>query len=65
MTLLETGKNNSIGNESFLKKKEVYKKSSVPETKVIGLSDISEWTEVEIDSRQKTMASQAKGIWRF
>lgn len=65
MTLLEAGKNNSIGNESFLEKKEVYKKSSVPETKVIGLSDISEWTEMEIDSRQKTMASQAKGIWRF
>lgn len=65
MTLLESGKNNRIGNESFLQKKDIYKNSSVPETKSIGLSDTFEWTETEIDSRQKTMASKAKGVWRF
>lgn len=65
MALLEAGKNNSIGNASFSEKKEVYKKSSVPGTKKIGDSDISDWTENEIDARQKRMAAAAKGIWKL
>jgi hypothetical protein len=65
MTLLETGKNNSIGNASFSEKKEVYKESSVPGTRTIGMSDIADWTENEIDMHQRRMAAAAKGIWRL
>lgn len=65
MALLEAGKNNSIGNASFSEKKKVYKKSSVPGTKRIGDSDISDWTENEIDAHQKRMAAAAKGIWKL
>ena len=28
-------------------------------------SDLEEWTEICIDSRQKKMANEAKGIWRI
>jgi hypothetical protein len=31
----------------------------------IGNYDLEEWTEACIDSRQKKMANEAKGIWRI
>lgn len=65
MTLLEAGKNKNIGNASFEEKKAMYKNSHVPMTQSIGNSNIDEWTEQCIETRQKKMASQAKGIWRF
>ena len=65
MTLLEVGKNNNLGNSLFAEKKEVYKSSKVPMTLKIGESDIKEWTEENIECRQKTMAKEAKGIWRI
>lgn len=65
MTLLEYGKNKDIGNANFSEKKQVYATSTVPMTKEIGESDISEWTEAEIDNRQKKMAEKAKGIWKL
>ena len=65
MTLLEKGKNNNLGNATFFEKKEVYKESTVPMTKKLGLSDIEEWTELVIDNRQKVMAKEAKGIWKI
>lgn len=65
MTLLEAGKNRDLGNASFLEKKAVYKKSTVPMTLEIGNSDLEEWTESRIDNRQKKMANEAKGIWKI
>ena len=61
----EVGKNNNLGNSLFAEKKEVYKSSKVPMTLKIGESDIKEWTEENIECRQKTMAKEAKGIWRI
>ncbi len=65
MTLLETGKNNHIGNASFSEKQEVYKTSSVLSTKTLGILDTKEWTEKSIDDRQRKMAKEAKGIWKI
>ena len=65
MTLLEAGKNRDLGNVSFSEKKAVYKKSTVPMTVEIGNSDLEEWTENCIDTRQKKMANEAKGIWKI
>ena len=65
MTLLEAGKNKDLGNVSFSEKKAVYKQSTVPMTLEIGNYDLEEWTEICIDSRQKKMANEAKGIWRI
>lgn len=65
MTLLETGKNNHIGNASFCDKQKVYKTSSVLSTKTLGLLDTDEWTEKSIDDRQRKMAKEAKGIWKI
>ncbi|HOS29355.1 MAG TPA: HNH endonuclease family protein, partial [Treponemataceae bacterium] len=65
MTLLETAKNNHIGNASFSEKQEVYKKSSVPSTKTLGILDTKEWKEKNIDDRQRKMAREAKGIWKI
>ena len=45
--------------------KEVYKTSTVPMTSKIGNSDIEEWTEENIESRQREMAKKAKGIWKI
>lgn len=64
MTLLEAGKNKDLGNASFAEKKEVYKTSTVPMTLKIGNSDIEEWTEENIENRQREMAKRAKGIWK-
>lgn len=65
MTLLETGKNSHIGNASFSDKQGVYKTSSVPSTRTLGLLDTDEWTEKSIDDRQRKMAKEAKGIWKI
>lgn len=65
MTLLEAGKNKDLGNASFAEKKEVYKTSTVPMTSKIGNSDIEEWTEENIEIRQREMAKKAKGIWKI
>lgn len=65
MVLLETGKNNDLGNASFAEKKDIYKTSKVPMSLQIGESDIEEWTEEKIETRQRKMAKEAKGIWRI
>ena len=53
MTLLEFGKNKDLGNSSFLEKKAIYKQSTVPMTIAIGTSVSDEWTEKNIEDRQK------------
>ena len=65
MTLLEYGKNKDLGNADFKIKKEAYKNSTIPMTKIIAESDIEEWTETEIDRRQQDFAKKAVGIWQF
>lgn len=65
MVLLELVKNKNLGNASFTEKKAVYAKSTVLTTKALGESDIQEWTEDEINKRQKRLARIAKGIWKL
>lgn len=65
MTLLENGKNKDLGNINFSEKKKAYVESTVPMTNEIGVSNIEDWTEDSIDTRQKKMAEKAKGIWRL
>lgn len=64
MALLEKGKNNDLGNASYLEKKDVYSKSSIPSTKKIG-DTVNEWTESIITTRQQKMSKIAKGIWQI
>ena len=64
MTLLEKGKNNDLGNATYLVKKEVYSKSAIPSTKTIG-DTVNDWTEAVITNRQHRMAKVAKGIWNL
>ena len=64
MVLLEKGKNNDLGNASYLEKKDVYSKSSIPSTKKIG-DTVTEWSESIITTRQQKMAKIAKGIWQI
>ena len=64
MALLEKGKNNDLGNASYLEKKNVYSKSSIPSTKKIG-DTVNEWSESIITTRQQKMAKIAKGIWQI
>lgn len=64
MALLEKGKNNDLGNASYLEKKDVYSKSSIPSTKKIG-DTVNEWSESIITTRQQKMAKIAKGIWQI
>lgn len=64
MVLLEKGKNSDLGNASYLEKKDVYSKSSIPSTKKIG-DTVNEWSESIITTRQQKMAKIAKGIWQI
>lgn len=64
MALLEKGKNNDLGNATYLEKREIYSKSSIPSTKSIGDS-VNEWSESIITSRQQKMSKIAKGIWQI
>ena len=64
MALLEKGKNSDLGNASYLEKKDVYSKSSIPSTKKIG-DTVNEWSERIITTRQQKMAKIAKGIWQI
>ena len=64
MALLEKGKNSDLGNASYLEKKDVYSKSSIPSTKKIG-DTVTEWSESIITTRQQKMAKIAKGIWQI
>ena len=64
MVLLEKGKNNDLGNASYLEKKDVYSKSSIPSTKKIG-DTVNEWSESIITTRQQKMAKIAKVIWQI
>ena len=64
MALLEKGKNSDLGNASYLEKKDVYSKSSIPSTKKIG-DTVNEWSESIITTRQQKMAKIAKGIWQI
>ena len=65
MILLEYVKNKNLGNVPFLEKKAVYAQSTVKTTQSLGNSDVDEWTEDEINKRQKRFAKLAKGIWRL
>ena len=64
MALLEKGKNNDLGNATYLVKKEVYSKSAIPSTKTIG-DTVNDWTEAVITNSQHRMAKVAKGIWNL
>ena len=64
MALLEKGKNSDLGNASYLEKKDVYSKSSIPSTKKIG-DTVNEWSESIITTRQQKMSKIAKGIWQI
>lgn len=64
MALLEKGKNSDFGNASYLEKKDVYSKSSIPSTKKIG-DTVNEWSESIITTRQQKMSKIAKGIWQI
>ena len=65
MVLLEFVKNKNLGNVKFSEKKIIYANSTVQSTKKIGESNIENWTEEEINKRQKKLAKLAKGIWRL
>ena len=61
LALMNSKANNSAGNDSFVTKKEDYKKSKFELTKQIGNDSV--WTKLEIDKRQKRMAELAVKIW--
>lgn len=61
LALLQATKNNIVGNDSFLKKLEVYKKSSFLLTNQLG--EVQKWDIEEIDNRQKVLANFAVKTW--
>ncbi len=64
MTLLEKGMNRDIGNAGYAKKREVYRESSLLLTQKVA-EDNAEWTPERVNTRQRRMATRAKGIWRL
>jgi len=61
MALLQADVNSNIGNQSFDKKKKVYKNSAFILTNQI--SDLETWDVDKIDKRQKKMAELAVKTW--
>ncbi len=63
MTLLSRNDNKGIGSLPFLKKQEVYKKSSIKITKQI--ASYESWKKADILNRQKWLAEQARNLWKI
>ena len=65
LTLLgkKDNKPGSDFNESFSKKKEIYRNSIIPFTQEI--SEISDWSIEEIEKRQKRLAKLAAKVWEL
>lgn len=61
LCLLKRSENNSMPNDSFDKKKEAFKKSSLSVTKTV--SQHSSWSPKDIEDRQKEMAASAVKTW--
>ena len=61
MTLLNKTRNQSLSNDSFEKKKEMYAKDSLEITK--RLADVPEWDDSTIMTRQGQFLTFAKKIW--
>lgn len=64
MCLLNNKDNRNIGNMGYDEKKEVYANSKFITTKSIP-EHYSQWSENEINSRQRNMAKIATSIWRI
>lgn len=63
MTLLNSGPNRDLQNESYAQKREVYRTSNFKITQDIA-SQNNEWTAERISTRQSSMANIASSIWR-
>lgn len=64
MTLLETSRNRDLGNADYATKKHVYGQSVFQLTKDVD-EHYAAWNEEDIESRQKSLAKTAAGIWRI
>lgn len=62
LTLLESGKNVSVGANPFEKKREVYTTSKVQMTQNIA-DDYSKWNIDQIDNRTSELANAIAQIW--
>lgn len=60
LTILEPDKNRQIGNKTFDMKNKVYDTSKYELTRKFGFK---RWDPNNVNSRQKFLAKQAKGIW--
>ncbi|MFA4986382.1 MAG: DUF262 domain-containing HNH endonuclease family protein [Candidatus Brocadiia bacterium] len=63
MTLLDSGANRDVGNETWAVKKPVYVASCFGVTKKLG-QDNADWNPERLAARQQWMANQAVAIWR-
>ena len=62
MTLLATGENRNLGNQSYQEKRTIYSQSQFVITQGIS-KHFDEWTPATIRSRQSWMAKQACSVW--
>ena len=62
LCLLERNLNKDIGNEAYVRKAEIYKKSALKTTQAI-VEDYKEWNAKTINSRQQQIGNCAKSIW--
>jgi hypothetical protein len=62
MTLLATGENRNVGNQSYQEKRTIYSQSEFVITQGIS-RHFDEWTPATIRSRQSWMAKQACSVW--
>ena len=63
MSILEANLNREAGNDNYISKKDVYKKSVINITKDIA-EQYDEWDERRITERQQKFAKIATSIWR-
>ena len=64
MCLLEKGKNNDLGNDSYQQKKTVLRQSAFSSTNAIPENFI-EWNEDSIVARQRQLAKKALTMWKI
>ena len=62
---LEKKVNIQAKNEFFRKKKEIYKKSEVPEVSELGKSRVREWTPRNLERRHRESLKRLKGFFNF
>jgi hypothetical protein len=63
LTLLSRKKNDDAGNQSFSEKRKVLRLSKLPIS--AGIVDEKQWTNQEIEVRQKQLAKLALDVWRL